>query len=504
MLGALNDADRFNVIRFSSDTTNFRPSVVPATAENRAAARQFVEEFKAVGGTGIDDALQAGLSSLPKPEDRRGRAPFLIFMTDGLPTVGITDVDRILSNAQKAAAGDLRLFSFGVGADVNTLLLDRLARDNRGTADYVSQNEDLETKIGAFYAKIADPVLSNVKVAVDGAQLTEVYPSKIPDLFAGTQLLLLGRYKGQGKVSVNLTGELNGKPQSYTYDLTLPERELGNEFIPKLWAGRRIGFLLEELRLKGENKELKDEVIRLSKEHGIVTPYTAYLVEEPNLAPPGVAFRLEQRERLDRLGAQPGLGGFGGGGVGGGLGGGLGGGRPAAPGPRGPAGPRGASPAGGAVQSPPQQGQVAGKPADNKAADRYYVLQEQRRQEAEGFSRSTGLSAVEASRRVQQLKDQDKAETDLELRRVVQGRAFRRANQAWIEDEVKREGAKDRTVAVKYGTDAYFKLLSRAEWAKFLSLGKEVTFRTGKTTLVHVGPAGKDHLTNAELTQLTR
>src|SRR5688500_6815371 len=119
-------------------------------------------------------------------------------MTDGLPTIGITEVDRILQSAQKAAPPDLRLFSFGVGGDVNTLLLDRIARDNRGAADYVNDQEDLEAKIGSFYAKIADPVLSNVRVTLDGARLLDPYPSKIPDLFAGTQLLVLGRYQGDG------------------------------------------------------------------------------------------------------------------------------------------------------------------------------------------------------------------------------------------------------------------------------------------------------------------
>jgi Ca-activated chloride channel family protein len=491
IIGALNNQDRFNIIRFSSDVASFRPGVVPVNDESRRAARAFVEEFKAIGGTAIDDAIQAGMASIPNAEDRKGRSPFLIFMTDGLPTIGVTEVDRILGSAQKAAPPDLRFFSFGVGSDVNTLLLDKLSADNRGAADYISQDEDLETKIAGFYVKIADPVLSNVKVTVNGATLEEVYPSKIPDLFAGTQLLILGRYKGQGKVNVSLTGELAGKPQSFTYDLTLPERELGNEFIPKLWAGRKIGFLLEQIRLKGENKELKDEVIRLSKEHGIVTPYTAYLVEEPGLAPPGATPLPLVR------GAAPGLGGFGGGGrfgaepdVSGRGAAGL----PGPAGPRGPAVPATRSQAGGV-----QLGD-AGKPLQQADEARFYRLEALKRevaQQADGLNRTTGENAIQASRRLKALKDAEQAETEVELTRSIGGRAFRFEKGAWVDETAK---GKLRPVAVKYGSEAYFQLVSRrADWARYLSAGKRVQFRSGKTTMVVVGETGKEKLTAVEL-----
>lgn len=618
MLGRLNERDRFTVIRFSSEVAAFKDMVVPATTENRAAAKSFVDEFKAVGGTAIDDALQAALAAFPKAEERAGRAPFIIFMTDGLPTIGQTDVDRILQNAVKAAPADLRLFPFGVGADVNTLLLDRLAVDHRGAADYIADGEDLDSKIGGFYAKISDPILSNVQVALTGAELKDVHPRKIPDVFAGTQLLLLGRYKGAGKVSVTLTGDLNGKPQKYTYDLTLPERETGQDFIPKLWASRRIGFLLEEIRLHGENQpgmgELKDEVIRLSKEYGIVTPYTSYLVEEPNLVPgrpvPGGVVRLGEQEalsldaaRLNRglgtngqsnfglRGAQPQAGGLGGGAGGGGFGGGqpadryramekagasnlprLGSSaRPVDPQGRpgeekaglagrtaqGPAGPRG--PAVPPATTPQQveefrrqaQNPVAGKPATKEAADRLSagVRMQQRakadsraagastparpqvmakvplqetlrensqyffdmkeaetnlryRQQAEGFNRSTGWNAVEASKRVQSLKDRAQADGDVEVSRNIEGRVFRNQNGAWVDQSAT---GKLTLVPVKFGSDAYFALVAaRPEWARYLSAGREVTFRTGKSTAVVVGEKGKEKLTAAEIRGLEK
>ncbi|MCC2670161.1 MAG: Vault protein inter-alpha-trypsin domain protein [Armatimonadetes bacterium] len=521
IIGALNEKDRFNIIRFSGDVSSFRPSVVPASKENREAARTFVEAFRAVGGTGIDDAIQEGLASIPKPEDRPGRSPFLIFMTDGLPTIGNTSVDQILQNAAKAAPKDLRLFSFGVGSDVNTLLLDRLARDNRGDADYVAQDEDLETKIGNFYAKIADPVLSNVKVTLEGAKLLDQYPSKVPDLFAGTQLLILGRYQGAGKVAVTVTGDMNGKPKTFNYDLSLPERELGQDFIPKLWASRRIGSLLEEIRLHGESKELKDEVIRLSQEHGIVTPYTAYLVEEPGLPRPGQptplagtrfrAFGLEdttlQRENRGTLG-----GGLGGGGFGGGNApvAGAPGARPEAAAAKRPASPSDAAKKDlyayrSTGRKPAAAGQAPSpenKSLDEREAVRFYELQKQSRQQADGFQRSTGANAVEASRRLRALRDQEKAETEVEVSRTVEGRAFRFENGAWKDQTAT---GKVTVVAVKYGSEAYFKLVgARTEWARFMAQGRRVSFRAGKSTVVVVDEKGKEQLTDAELKALEK
>jgi Ca-activated chloride channel homolog len=501
VVGALNEQDRFNIIRFSSEVTNFRPSVVEATTENRAAARTFVNEMKAVGGTAIDDALQAGLASLPKPEDRQGRTPFLVFMTDGLPTIGVTDIDRILQNAGKAAAADVRLFSFGVGTDVNTLLLDRLARDHRGAADYVSANEDVEAKIGGFYAKISDPVLSNVQVSLSGAKLTDVHPAKLPDLFAGTQLLVLGRYEGHGKATVTLTGDINGKPQKYAYDVTLPERESGHDFIPKLWASRKIGFLLEEIRLKGDSKELKDEVIRLSKEHGIVTPYTAYLVEEPGLQPVPLGVRAENSGLRDldvrffEQGAQNRSRGAGAAG------------RPAVVGsPSGPAEAGKPVSAESLARLPKINGAVrVGAREDPAAAPvekRRIALQQQARQQADGYGRSTGSNAVEASRRVRSLKDKEVAETELEVSRTIQGRAFR-----WTEGVWRDETATGRVkvVPVRYGSEAYFRLVAaRADWARFLSAGRSVVFRTGKSTVVAVGEKGKEKLTDAEVKLLEK
>jgi Ca-activated chloride channel family protein len=359
----------------------------------------------------------------------------------------------------------------------------------------VVQDDELENKVGAFYTKIADPVLANVKLETQGVTIRDMQPSRVPDLFAGTQLIVLGRYTGSGKGTITLTGDLNGKAQKYTYDLRLPETEREQDFIPKLWANRQIGYLLEQIRLKGENKELKDEVIRLSKDFGIVTPYTAYLVEEPGATPLG-AVRLgsDARDYFFAEGAPGMAGGLGGGGFSrGGRGDGtVKGSKPSASGgaagqrgPQGPAGPPG----------------PANRPDSPVVRER---LEQQARfkQQADGYYRSTGANAVEASKRVRQLKDSEQAVDEVESQRLIAGRQFQWQKGQWADQTATPKMTR---VDVKYGSDAYFQLLSEnKDWAKFMAAGKQVMFRTGKTTVVQIGEKGKEKLTEAELKALAK
>ncbi|MBI3947596.1 MAG: VWA domain-containing protein, partial [Armatimonadetes bacterium] len=276
-LGNLNPGDRFNLIPFSGDVEPFRPELVPATPAAIKAARAFVEEIQARGGTNINDAL---LAALRQQAPRPGAPAMVVFLTDGLPTVGVTDVKQILANVEKARVGETRLFVFGVGDDVNTHLLDRLSGGNGGVSEYVRPGEDLEVKVSSFYTKIATPVLANLELDYGGAEAYDVYPKRLPDLFAGSQVLVFGRYRHSGRFDVTLKGSVGGNLRRFTYPADFVGEERGSGFIPRLWATRKVGTLLDEIRLHGQNKELVDEVTRLGLEYGIVTPYTSSLVEE--------------------------------------------------------------------------------------------------------------------------------------------------------------------------------------------------------------------------------
>ncbi len=277
----LNPDDRFELVRFSTEAEPLFGKLASAEPAAIRKAEAFIQNLKPAGGTAIEDALLKSLAPAPEPA-KAGRPYFVVFLTDGQPTIGTIDIDVILNRVAKEA-GDrrLRVFCFGLGTDVNTHLLDRLAEQTRAATTYVLPSENLEVKVSSFYAKINDPVLADVQVAFEGAvRASQMHPSVLPDLFKDEQLVVFGRYAGSGAVAIKLTGQVNGEPRAFTMETTVPERAAEHAFIPRLWAMRRVGWLLDQIRLHGESKELKDEVSDLARRYGIVTPYTAFLILE--------------------------------------------------------------------------------------------------------------------------------------------------------------------------------------------------------------------------------
>jgi len=275
-LKRLDPRDRFNVIAFSFESRSFRPALVQATAENVKAGLGFVNGLEATGGTNLHDALVGG-ARLQKAEDRVG---ITIFLTDGQPTIGVTDENAILEAVRAARPARNRIFVFGVGDGVNTRLLDRVAEENRGDRTYVDESESIETKVCDLYGKVRHPVLADLKLSVDGLVISDTYPRRVPDLFKGTQRLVLGRYDNAGEHTVRLEGKKGKEGVTFAYDAEFPEVNPANAFLPRLWAMRKVGYVLDQIRLHGKNPELVDAVVALGKRHGIVTPYTAFLVVE--------------------------------------------------------------------------------------------------------------------------------------------------------------------------------------------------------------------------------
>jgi Ca-activated chloride channel family protein len=272
----LNAADRFEIVRFSTEAEPLFRELVPADADHRKRANGFIDDFKPIGGTAIAEALQSALKVRPERSDR----PFVvIFLTDGLPTVGTRNPEEIIANIKKATG--VRIFSFGIGSDVNTQLLDQIAEGTRAFSQYVLANEDLELKVSNFYTRIKEPALTNLKLDLSGSvRISKMYPADLPDLFKGDQLVVAGRYSGAGDVEVKLTGNVDGREQTVSYKLHFDDRKTTDDYVPRLWATRRVGFLLDEIRLHGETAELRDETTELARKYGIVTPYTAYLIVE--------------------------------------------------------------------------------------------------------------------------------------------------------------------------------------------------------------------------------
>lgn len=277
---ALREGDRFNVINFAGEEHLMENKLTPASIAGKRRGEEFVQKLRPTGGTNINDALRAALRQF----DSSDRPKLLVFMTDGLPTVGESNVEKIIKNASEIKVEGLRLFTFGVGYDVNTTLLDKLAAENSGVADYIEPKENLEIKVSNFFTKVNSPVLTDLELDFGGLQTDLMYPRKLTDIFKGTQLTIIGRYRNASDLenaTIRLQGKTGREVRTFNYsNLDFPMRADKNDFLPRLWATRRVGWLVEQMRSNGENKELRDEIVELGTRFGIVTPYTSYLATD--------------------------------------------------------------------------------------------------------------------------------------------------------------------------------------------------------------------------------
>jgi Ca-activated chloride channel family protein len=275
VLKHLNDEDRFNVIAFSTGLRQYARKLRPVS-EAREAIR-WVDDLEAIGGTDINRALLEALDQVDEE-----RPTVIIFLTDGLPTEGEVEIDQILANVEATAPDNVRLFPFGVGDDVNTILLDTLAEEQRGATGYVRPHERIDEEVSGFYSKISTPVLADIELDFDDVMVEDIYPYPLPDLFAGTQLILVGRYRDSGATRITLSGEVDGGTERFIYEGYFRSSG-GDRFIPRLWATRKIGYLLKQIRLHGEREEWVDAIIDLSVQYGIITPYTSFLIDEEDI-----------------------------------------------------------------------------------------------------------------------------------------------------------------------------------------------------------------------------
>jgi Ca-activated chloride channel family protein len=281
----LRPQDRFNVVSFAGEERLMESRMITADDQGRKRGEQFTQSLRPVGGTNINQALLVAMQQF----ESSNRPRRIVFMTDGLPTVGVTNTEQIVGSVRAAKIPGVRLFTFGVGYDVNTALLDKLAAENGGVADYVEPKEDIEVKVSNFFAKVNYPVLTDLKLDMAGVETDLVYPRTLPDLFRGSQITLIGRYRNPidlDYVRLQLSGLAGGANKNFLYNnLRFPMREDANDFLPRLWATRRVGWLMEQVRSNGEQQELRDEIVDLGTRYGIVTPYTSYLALEPGAAP---------------------------------------------------------------------------------------------------------------------------------------------------------------------------------------------------------------------------
>lgn len=423
----LNRGDRFEIIKFSTEAYSLFKKLEIADKNNIKRAKEFIENLKPTGGTNIEESFELAFGSF---NNFSGRPSVIIFITDGKPTIGEINEDKLVKKIESLNKNKARIFSFGLGTDLNSHLLDKISETSKGLRYYASPKEDIELKVSRFYKKIQSPALIDLSINSSGnIELYQMYPKNPPDLYYGSALTILGRYKGKGKTSITLSGTANGKRKEYSYNLEFKKKSKDKDFIPPLWAARRIGYLLDQIRLNGESKELKDEIIELAKRHGIITPYTSYLILE------------DQIVRNDRRELRPEFQIF---------------------------------------------GRKSGVTKNNiqKSDSEYYLMS---KKEGEiGVRSSEELQALNLADNIYQTKqghgrmqfvDKNKKEINLiDLVKNAQGRAFYQDDEFWVDSDLQRKKT-SKNVRIKFASEEYFKFLNaNKETAQFLSLGRNVRF----------------------------
>ncbi len=428
-ISKLRPQDNFNVVRFSTDVETLFDAPVPASEKNKRAAIAFAKELKAAGGTAISSALKTALSQ--KTETFQPHE--ILFITDGQPTVGNTDIKTILSAVRTDAKKNARIFSFGIGFNVNTLLLDAIASATRGRPDYIKPNENIQKAIAALYTRISAPVMTDIELNFGGAKVHDMYPNPIPDLFRGDQIVLFGRNKKEFKSPITIKGRVGKTLKTFTFG---GKKKAGKkvkldassaaplEFIPKLWATRKVGFLLDNIRINGESIELRNEVIRLGKKFGLVTPYTSYLaVDDSEFERRPRDIRNRERRTGKAL-----------------------------------KGVRGAEKSSARNKAPASDSLDSGGFG--------------------GFADDSGEEAVEASKKTRALKESKSvADESSNTRRYVASRTFIWKNGTWYQDEISAKKA----IKMKAYSKAFFKLMKK------YPLLKSVTARLGPNLIIKLG-----------------
>lgn len=423
----LGENDTFNIIAFSTDVRTAFDEPRLANRAGREAGREFARRLVARGNTNISGALESALEQ----SSQDGRPHAVVFLTDGLPTSGERNVARILELVESGLSQQrTRVFSFGVGYDVNTRLLDGMARRGRGRSGYVRPNESIVEHLEPFLERIANPLLTEVELAFGAAEVFDVYPAPLPDLYRDEALTVFGRYRNPSSTLITLRGQAGR--ESYRREIGVEfgpaDSALDLSFVANLWASRRVSALLRLIDEEGENEEWRQEVVALATEWNIVTPYTSYLAVDPSEQ------HMVQRPGRPMQGASSGVG-------------------------------RGS-------------GSFAAEEAEPVAQDfGGGGLRRDRGQAANAAPRASrsavGREAVEASISLGALEDSDRVADSGGSRRVVAGRTFELRGGIWRQSDAS-SSADER---VEYLSDAYFALLRRhPELRDVLALGERVVF----------------------------
>jgi len=423
----LNSGDGFDIIKFSTEAYSLFGKIEDANHKNIKRAEKFIENLKPVGGTNIEEALLLAL----KENNNSSRTHMIIFITDGKPTIGETNDDILIKKLGNSNKTQTRIFTFGIGSEINTHLLDKITELTKATRSYITPNEDIEVKISNFYDKVQSPVLTNLSLSFGSIRTFQTYPNNLPDLFKGSSLTIFGRYNIPGRYggtinpTIILEGTINGETKEYSITPEIETNNAEHDFIPALWASRRIGYLLDQIRLNGNDKELVDEVTQLAREFGIVTPYTSYLIMEDE------EIRLRRNDLVDDF-----------------------------------------------QTLPPMPEAMINYESDydamkEKSGDKSVIVSEEFRMLFEAKNQAETQQGYGRMNYI----DENGNEMNLAQQvKNISGRAFYQSSKFWVDSELQKQNTRNK-YRIQFDSDEYYKLLNeKPETSQFLALGQNVRF----------------------------
>ncbi len=307
IIAGLEEGEAFNLMSYNEAVDMFSKSPVFKNKQTEKTAAEYLDNLNPCGGTNINDALVEALRQKPANENM---LPIVLFLTDGLPTIGQTSEKLIREGVLKGNPFSRRTFTFGVGLDVNTPLLDKIASITRASSTYVLPKEDVELKVASVFKRLYGPIMVSPELQAMEEDskpapgfVADMIPAMLPDVFTGDQVIVLGKYNKEKPVTFKLSGNYGGEQKEFKFTFNFAKATTTNSFVPRLWASRKIALLIDGIRESGADpqtnpsdpkiKELVDEIVRLSIEFGILTEYTAFLAEEGTVLADAAEIRKE-------------------------------------------------------------------------------------------------------------------------------------------------------------------------------------------------------------------
>ena len=281
MVDTLNSIDGFNIVAFGTGVSKFKPDIVDVSNARRTEAHTYINQLAEGGLTNMEGALKAAF--LSAWQDTCMNA--VVFLTDGKPTwPTTTTAQSVIDTVARYNPARNALYAFGIGADVDTTFLSRLSAENNGSYQTIASDDSIASMMAKFMKKISYPLIRNISLNYGTLESFDVYPRVLPNLYAGSQLTVQGRFQKPVSSAITFRGLQGSREIIMRQNVDFTREAVNHPFVPCMWASAKIDYLLDQIALYGQQKELVDNVKVLGKKYGIITPYTSILVVEPGVS----------------------------------------------------------------------------------------------------------------------------------------------------------------------------------------------------------------------------